>query len=324
MVQTSKRAGRGVLGSAPVRVRSVVVGLSAASVLCAAAAGVGCFNFGSVSGGTPNDAGSQPGQTGSDGSTASSGDGGGGQNYCATLTAPAQAKTSRFCDDFDLYPSASVDNWSQTVAQNGTVSVDKLLYFSGPASLLTETASAAAGVQAEADVLKAFSDFTNKGVAIAITFEMNIETWDPGSDAQIIAFEVIFKNSPAQFNQIVLNLNSQGSGGVAAQIAENATGADGGETGYNSYPFAANPKTKTWTQVEVDLNIPNPNGTQSNSVTVKLDGKTQVSSQALQLPLQQGTPYVHLGIGYVQPAAGASAAPWVVHYDNFVADITPF
>ncbi|HEY2512699.1 MAG TPA: hypothetical protein VGI39_17650 [Polyangiaceae bacterium] len=292
-------------------------------LLGVSASALGCFNFGSVSGGTPNDAGSQP--SGGDGSVATSGDGGAsGTGFCATLAAPTQSATKRFCDDFDDYSGSSADNWDQTIAQNGTVNVDKLAQFSKPASLLTETGAAAPGVQAEADVLRAFSDFTGNGIAISISFEMNIETWDPSSSAQIIAFEVIFKNSTAQFNQLVMNLNSQGTGGVTAQIAENSTGADGGENGYNSYPFSGHPVTKTWTKVEVDINVPNPTGSQSNSITVKLDGKTQISAQALQIPLQGGTPYVHLGIGYVGTAPSTAAAPWTVHYDNFVADITPF
>lgn len=316
MVQTSKRAGRGVLGSAPVRVRSLLfLGVSASAL--------GCFNFGSVSGGTPNDGGSQP--SGGDGGVASSQDGGvSGTGYCANLPAPLQATTKRFCDDFDDYSGTSADNWDQTIAQNGKVSIDKISSRSKPASLLTETSAAASGVQAEADVLKAFSDFTDRGVAISIQFDLNIETWDTSSSAQIIAFEVIFKNSTAQFNQLVMNLNSLGTGGVTAQIAENSTGADGGENGYNSYPFSNHPVTETWTHVEVDINVPNPTGTQSNSITVKLDGKTQISSQALQIPLQGGTPYVHLGIGYVGTAPNTAANPWTVHYDNFVADITPF
>jgi hypothetical protein len=185
----------------------------------------------------------------------------------------------------------------------------------------TETAAAQS---AEADELIQFAQLQNmplqgKALKIAASFEMNVEQWDSSTSGQIIAFEIIFKVSPTQFNQIVLNLNSLGSNGVTAQIAENAQGLDGGPAGYNNYPFTDHPPTNAWTKVDVDLVIPSPSGSGSNTFTVTLGGKTQYSQQPLQVPLQNGVPWVHLGIGY---QAAGSAKGWAVRYDNFTVDIS--
>lgn len=286
----------------------------------------GCYDFGSVSGGvrdggSPGVEGGSPsggdaGSGGSDAQVPPPGDGSSsGGGFCASLS-----PTPTFCDDFDEYETSTLTSWDQSIEANGSVGLTTIGPFSRPSAMTAQTNIASVGENTEADVLKAFSAYQNKGIAIAIAFEVNIQQWDTATTGQIIAFEVIFKNSPTQFNQIVLNLNSLGVGGVSAQIAENATGADGGAAGYNSYPFKSHPATNAWTKVEVSLSVPNPTGTQSNTVTVKVDGVTQIDAQALQVPLQGGTPYVHLGIGYVATPATA----WVVHYDDLVANITSF
>jgi hypothetical protein len=290
-----------------------------ASALAAAAACVaasGCFDFGSVSGGPPADAGpgSSEGPTDAQSALDASGDAG-AQGFCAAIT-----PKPTLCDDFDDYETSTLTNWDQTFTANGTAGLDSLAPFSKPYAFTAQTSLAAKGVQAEADVIKGFPMLARRPLAITVAFEMNIDQWDTSPTGQIVAFEVIFKNSSSQFNQIVLNLNALGVGGVSAQIAENAAGQDGGAAGYNSYPFQDHPVTKKWTKVEMTLNVPNPTGAQANTFTVKLDGVTQIDAQPFQVPLQGGPPYIHLGIGYV----GTPSAPWVMHYDNFVATVTPY
>jgi hypothetical protein len=278
---------------------------------------VGCFDFGSVS----NGGGSSSGGTGSSGSGSSSssssssgGSGSGGGSFCAN-----QPSTTTFCDDFD--EPSWMGNWDQVFQQNGSVTVDGLAMPAAPStpnSLLAQTSAAVAGVYTEADALKEFSQFQGKPIQITATFEMNIQTWDTMSSGLCIAFEVIFKTSDSQFNQIVVNLRSLGTAGVTAQIAENAQGADGGiEPGGASVPFADHPPTQTWAKVEVDLLIANPTGTGGNTVSVKLNDMPEITAQALNLPLQGGPPVFHLGLGYVQ----APAMPWAIRYDNFVVSI---
>jgi hypothetical protein len=278
-------------------------------VSVALAACVGCFNFGSVSGGTA-DGGPDSGNVPEGGGGEGGGGVDGGGSFCASLS-----PTPTFCDDFD--EATSPTGWDQIIQNNGAVTVDSLLAFSKPGSMLAETSAAVGGQQTEADVLKQFASLQGKAIQISASFEMNVQTWDPSSSGQILAFEIIFKNSSSTFNQIVLNLNSLGASGVSAQIAENAQGADGGEAGYNSYPLSTHPPTKTWTKVEVDLVIASPTSAASNVITVKLDGATQLSQQALQVPLQGGSPWVHMGIGYVATPAGA----WAVRFDDLVVDI---
>jgi hypothetical protein len=276
--------------------------------------GVGCFDFGSVSNGAPDggsDATSAADASGTDGGGASDASGG-GSGYCALLT-PAPT----FCDDFD--ETGAQGEWDQIVQATGcSVSVDTTMPFAGSGSLLAQTPTSVMGDVLEADALKQFMSFQGKAIKISASFEMNVETWDPSSSGQIIAFEIIFKNSPMTFNQIVMNLSSLGSGGVTAQIAENAQGADGGAAGYNSYPFASHPPTGMWTMVEVDLVVASPMSATSNEVSVTVGGVPQLTQQALGVPLQGGSPYAHLGIGYVSAPGGA----WKVEYDNFVVDVS--
>jgi hypothetical protein len=231
-----------------------------------------------------------------------------------------QPSTTTFCDDFD--ESGWMGNWDQVFQQNGSVSVDGLAMPAAPSapnSLLTQTSVAQAGIYTEADALKEFSQFQGKPIQITATFEMNIQTWDTMSSGLCIAFEVIFKNSGNQFNQVVLNLTSLGTSGVTAQIAENAQGADGGiEPGAGGpYLFTDHPPTQTWVKVEVDILIANPTGSGGNTVSVKLNDMPEVTAQPLQLALQGGPPVFHLGLGYVQ----APAMPWAIRYDNFAVSI---
>jgi hypothetical protein len=250
---------------------------------------VGCFDFGSVSnGGGSSSGGSSSG--GSSGGGSSSGSGGG--------------------------------NWDQVFQQNGLVGADNQAMPAAPSfpdSLLAQTSMAVAGIYTEADALKEFSQFQGKPIQIAATFEMNIQTWDQTSTGLCIAFEVIFKNSGTQFNQIVVNLRSLGTGGVTAQIAENAQDVDGGiEPGGASYPFQHHPAPNQWVKVEVDLLIASANGAGGNTISVKLNDVPEVTAQPLQLALQGGPPVFHLGLGYVQ----TPAQPWAIRYDNFVLSIT--
>ena len=303
-------------------VRSIVRGAVAVAVLIGGG-GAACYDFSSVTGGPPRDAGadaSTGGGGGGDGSSSADSSPAGGGGFCASLS---PTPNFFFCDDFDDYETSSLTKWDQSIEANGTVGLTSIAPFSKPNAMSAQTSIAAVGVNTEADVLKAFSTYADRGIELKTSFEMDIEQWDPATSGQIIAFEVIFKGLPPQFNQIALNLNSLGVGGVSAQIAENATGADGGAAGYNSYPFKSPPVTKGWTKVEVTVSVPNPVGATSNTVTVTLDGVTQMDAQPLQVPLQKGwTPDVHLGISVNNYAAPAGA--WVVQYDNFVTTITPF
>jgi len=296
-------------------------------LVLATAVWVGCYDFGSVSGQPPSEGGASSGSGsgavgdggagesgGSSGSSSGGASSGGDASaaFCASLS-PAPT----FCEDFEQASWAS--HWDQLIQQNGSVTVDSVLPFSNqPDSLLTQTSAALSGQATEADALKQLAAYQGKAIHLTASFEMNVQEWDSASSGQVIAFEIIFKNSSAQFNQIVLNLGSLGSTGVTAQIAENAQGVDGGGAGYNSYPFGTHPPTKQWTKIDVDLVVASPTGSGSNVITVKLDGAPQLSQQALGVPLQGGVPWVHLGIGYVAtPSSG-----WAVRYDNLVVDVT--
>jgi hypothetical protein len=304
-------------------VRFRIVRWRGAAFVVVGALVAGCFNFGSVSGGSPRDAGpiEDAGLPSSDAQSPAEGDGEASVSdagYCASLPlAPT------FCDDFDEYgDGASTPTlWDQPIGDNGTVSLTTTLPVSPPYAMIAQTNASATVQETEADVLKVFSwpGGAPQPVLFDVSFEMEIVQWDPENTGQIVAFEVIFKNSPTQFNQIVVNLNSLGASAVTAQLAENAQGSDGGELGYNSYLFTDHPATGKWIKVEMILSVSSPSGTQSNIVTVKVDGTTEIDKQALQVPLQGGTPNVHLGIGY---AATPATFGWEVHYDNFAAYVS--
>jgi hypothetical protein len=238
-----------------------------------------------------------------------------GGGFCAS-----QSPAPTLCDDFDEYQTMTLSKWDQEIQTVGSVGLTTIAPWSKPNAMSAQTGIAAVGQYPEADVLKAFTDLMGKNILIKASFEMNIQQWDQNTTGRIIAFEVIFKNSSAQYNQVVINLLSLGTGGVSAQVAENAYGADGGTIGYFSYPFPDHPATNGWTKVEVSINVPNASGSQSNTVSVSVGGMPEIQGQALQIPIQGGTPTVHLGIGFVQTPATA----WAVQYDDFLLNITPF
>jgi hypothetical protein len=277
-------------------------------VLSACAGYAGCFDTAALmSGNGSSDAGSHGG-----GDAGQSG--GGTTPFCQSLSPSAT-----FCDDFDEEDGGTFLKWDKVgVDPQGSVSLDGNLFFSSADSMVAQTGALASGVSSEADLLKEFQQYAQEPISITMTFEMNVQAWDTSTSGQIIAAEVIFVNSPTQYNQIVLNLNSIGAGGVSGQIAENAELEDGG-TPYNNYPLQSHPGTKTWTPVEIDLSVHDFSGSMSNVVTVKLGQQTVLDTQALGIPLQGGVPWIHLGIGYV----GASTTPWIVNYDNFAVTIGP-
>jgi hypothetical protein len=285
------------------------------------AAATGCWNFDSVTGNDagPDGAAEAAPPTGDDSGAPEAGDG--GASFCASLS-----PQPTFCADFNEPAGGSIGTgWTQLIQQHGQLTVDNLNPFSmsAPYSLLAQTDPESMGQYNEADALKLFQGYGGQKLKISASFEMRIEGVDTSTSGQIIAFEIIFKNSTTQFNQIALNLNSLGNqNSVAAQIAENAQGPDGGAAGYFNYPFAGQLPAQTWTKVEVELtanDVPGA-GSASNVITVKVGGTTELSQQGLQVPLQGGDPWVHLGIGYQAPSTGGTG--WQVRYDNFAFNIT--
>jgi hypothetical protein len=334
MGETPSKRGR-VVGSRVVRrPHSAWVALVASGIVL----GVGCYDFSSVSGGskdggTDASTGSSGGGSSSGGSSGGSSSGGGssggaddgstasdaGGGFCASQPTP-QPPAITFCDDFDDYTGMTLSKWDQTIQTVGSVGLTTISPWSKPNAMSAQTGIAAVGEYPEADVLKGFTNLAGKNLLIKASFEMNIQQWDQNTTGRIIAFEVIFKNSSAQYNQIVINLLSLGSGGVSAQVAENAYGEDGGTIGYFSYPFPDHPATNAWTKVEMTINVPNATGSQSNTVSVSVGGMTEIQGQALQIPIQGGAPTAHLGIGFVQTPATA----WAVQYDDFLLNISQF
>ena len=277
-----------------------------------------CYNLSSVTGG---DGGVK---SGTDGASPGGSDAGSGP-FCQSLRASVTPPTFLFCDDFDEEDGGTFSIWDQQVTSSGSgsVSLDALLSWSSPNSLLAQTSALTSGAYGEADLLKAFDQYMMQGISLTITFEMYVQDWDTSTSGQIIAAEVLFKNSSIQYNQLAFNLLSLGSAGVAAQFIENATEADGGTTplDYNFYPLQTHPVTKGWTSVEIDLSIPSYVGSSSNKVTVKLQGTTALDSQQLGVPIQAGIPVVHLGIGAVDSTPSTA---WAVNYDNLAVTITPY
>jgi hypothetical protein len=296
--------------------RALLIALGGILVLWAAIASTACFNLSSVTGGGP-DAGSSASDSG--GSPPSSGSDSGAP-FCKTVLASASPPT--FCDDFDDEDGGPFATWNQPILSMGSVTPDSVLFFSRPNSLLAQTSALLTGAYAEADLPKVYGDDVGKGLSITMTFAMNVQSWDNSTSGQIIAAEVFFKSTSVQFNQISLNLLSIGAAGVTAEISNYRTEADGG-TGPDddqTIPFSTNPVTKNWTNVEIDLSLPSYQGSSSNTVTVKLDGQTVVTTQPLTVALQGGVPSVNLGIGAVD---STPSTPWAINYDNFTVTITP-
>jgi hypothetical protein len=279
-----------------------------------------CFNLASVTGG---DGGVKSGSDAAFDSASPADSDAGGTPSCASLM--ASATPPAFCDDFDNEDGGAFAIWDQQVTSmgSGSVTVDALLSWSPPNSLLAQTSALTSGAYGEADLLKAFDQYMGHGISLTMTFEMYVQDWDTSTSGEIIAAEVLFKNSSIQYNQLAFNLLSLGSAGVAAQFIENATEADGGTSplDYNFYPLQTHPAAKGWTSVEIDLSIPSYIGSSSNSVTVKLQGKPALDSQQLSVPIQGGIPVVHLGIGAVD---FTPATAWAINYDNLVVNISQY
>jgi hypothetical protein len=186
--------------------------------------------------------------------------------------------------------------------------------------MVANTTALAQYAYGQADLSKSFPNDAGHAVLITLTYEMNVQTWDPNVGGEIFAAGLVFVSSAAEYHQVVLNLISTG-GGVSAQIAENATGGDGGVIGYQKHPIPQHPITSDWQKVEIDYSIPAYNGSSSNVITVKLGGTTVLGSDPLTVPFNAGTPVVHLGIGNVGTSNG-SASPWSINYDDVLVNIT--
>jgi hypothetical protein len=287
----------------------------------AAVAWLGCLDVASVTGGS-SDAGSDSGGSSSDsgpasdsGSNADSSGSSGGP-FCASIS-----PTPTLCDDFDEANSAGFPNWDAPNVSSGTGTVALAsLAFSKPNSMVANTTSLAQYAYGQADLSKSFSNYAGHALLVTLTYEMNVQTWDTNVGGEIFATGLVFVNSGPEYHQVVLNLISTG-GGVSAQIAENATGVDGGVIGYQKHPISQHPMTSGWQKIEIDYSIPAYNGSSGNVVTVKFDGTTVLGSDPLTVPFSAGTPVVHLGIGSVSTSNG-SASPWSVNYDNVLVNIT--
>jgi hypothetical protein len=283
----------------------------------------GCFDVGSLSNGPAagSDGGvdsAAPPSSGSDSGADSSSVAPGTDASTDGSTLPFCANQSglTFCDDFDEEDAGAFANWDQIIANTqGSVTLDSTLSTSPPNSMSAQMGALVGGSSSEADLLKSFQEFQGKGITIVMQFDMDVQAWDSSTMGQIIAAEIIFKNSTNQYNQIVFNLNSIGTG-VTGQIAENAVLGDGGQPYYN-YVFSQHPATKKWTHVEIDMSIPSYSSSSFNTVAAKLDGQTVLDTTPLQIGIQDGTPVAHLGIGYIVSAT----SPWVVNYDNFTLKI---
>jgi hypothetical protein len=184
--------------------------------------------------------------------------------------------------------------------------------------MVAKTASLAQFAYGEADLNKSFANYAGHGVLVTLTFQMNVQTWDPNVGGNIIAAGLIFKSSASEYHQVILNLISTG-GGVSAQMAENAATGDGG-SGYQTHPISQHPMTNGWQKIEIDYSIPTYNGSSSNVVSVKFDGATVLASVPLTVPFNAGTPVVVVGIGNVSTSNG-SAGPWAINYDNVLVNI---
>jgi hypothetical protein len=227
--------------------------------------------------------------------------------FCGSLS-PAPT----FCDDFDSKPIGAL--WDGVEDTNGIVGIDTVAFDSAPSSLAAKTSASPSGQSIRSVTKKSFTEFTGKPITLRMSFAMRVDQVDPNASAQIVAFGVLF-GADGNFNQVVLNLNSTGSG-VVAQVAENAQGPTAADTGYEVHgPFSKRPPAGDWTDVRIEIDVHDTTGT-GNSLRVYFDQEVQYDG-ALVVPLKGGTPRIELGIGW----ANTPSAPWSVRYDNVVVDL---
>ena len=244
------------------------------------------------------------GAASADGSTSSEA---GKTAYCASLS-PAPT----FCDDFDTKPIG--EQWDGVEDSNGIVGIDTIAFDSAPSSLAAKSSASPSGQSIRSVTKKSFTEFTGKPITLRMSFALRVDQIDPKTSAQIVAFGVLF-GEDGNFNQVVLNLSSTGSG-VVAQVSENAQGPTTSDNGYEVHgPFDKRPSASDWTDVRIEIDVHNPTGS-GNSLRVYFDQVVQYDG-ALILPLKGGTPRIELGIGW----ANTPSAPWSIRYDNVVVDL---
>jgi hypothetical protein len=281
--------------------------LTGLSIACTSAS-----DFNNVTG-PADDAGAADGNPGSDGKDAGQGtpDGGSGEagvtKFCDSL-----AIAPTFCDDFDTKPIA--DKWEGLENSNGLVTNDALgKFLSSPAAMAAKSSAIPKGGTVRAVAKKAFTNFNGKPVSINVSFDVFVEAFDPSPDGLIAAFALLF-GIDKNYIEFVLNLHSTGTG-VTAQVTEAGENPDGSAPYALHGPFPKRPKVNDWTNIRLEFAIQNTTGT-GNLLHVFIDGEEQFNG-SLEKPLKSAVPRMELGSGWAQ----SPAAPWVVRYDNFVADL---
>ena len=205
-----------------------------------------------------------------------------------------------FCDDFDY--GALGDHWLDFEKVNGDYQVNSAVSISPPKSLFSNVNSIAATDDVRAVVKTAFPQFAGTRGVLDMSFDLYVDQIDPKPGARIIAFALLYGDT-SKFYELVLNLNSTGSG--ASGIVTENTYPEGlyEEHGYLGATHAK------WVNVRIEVTVKNPTGV-GNPLGVYFDGqRTNGPTDELKAPLIGGNPRVEVGIGWMDTTKGTGGGP---------------
>jgi hypothetical protein len=223
------------------------------------------------------------------------------QPFCASLT-PAPT----FCADFDQ--SQLVPPFDQAESVNGAPRKDTSIGKSPPASMLAETLAVSAGGRVEAFVHKSFPAFAARALTLDVSADVRVERTDETNGSNAVTLAFLIHLGTRAHNHIDLNAAHDGAN-VRFELVEH----DGTRTEVYALPTRV-PKNE-WVRLRFQLRLTNPSGT-GNGLSVFI-GEKQDFNGTLQVPFVTGTPRILVGIPFVGPPS----EPWVIRYDNVVADL---
>lgn len=233
-----------------------------------------------------------------------------------------QSKAPTFCDDFDDRAPSKV--WSRVLLSpsdgDGSIRANDDEALSEPNSLLaTVQGSFDDDVHYAASALqRTFTAFEGQPIRVRVEFDLRVESFDPFTNAHVIAFQFLFGDPEGDYNALVLNLESRKTR-IAAQFTETV----GPKFDQRAGDYENTPDVDDWVHVEFELDAQNPEGRDNggkNHVTMHVDD-VKLFDNDLSFDLRGGPPRMELGIPWVD--YNIATRPWRIRYDNVLVYVEP-
>jgi hypothetical protein len=226
--------------------------------------------------------------------------------FCASLS-----PSPLFCEDFD--EGSYTQGWTYTHTVNGSLALDGTEFHSAPASMIAQSGIAGAGT-VDVAAYRAFALTGTSSLAATVDLDMRIDRADADGGLAVIAQLGLLDGTGGGQYFVQLIAESHGAAPINAAINE-AYFATGTNSPPVTHPVAQTVAIGAWTHVTLAVTAPFAGG--AGTETLSFDG-TQVGSSAINVPVQNFTEVLGVGLTFVQiPSNG-----WNALYDDVVFNAT--